>query len=52
MSAENFEVLFNLFCVLLDAVQMPSFLDWFGWCTWDAFYTDVTAEGVEEGLKR
>ena len=22
------------------------------WCTWDAFYTDVTAEGVEEGLKR
>lgn len=31
--------------------KMPSFLDWFGWCTWDAFYTDVTAEGVEEGLK-
>ncbi|GLT40729.1 hypothetical protein SLA2020_148420 [Shorea laevis] len=31
--------------------KFPSFLDWFGWCTWDAFYTDVTAEGVEEGLK-
>lgn len=31
--------------------RLPSFLDWFGWCTWDAFYTDVTAEGVEEGLK-
>ncbi|XP_007028791.2 PREDICTED: probable galactinol--sucrose galactosyltransferase 2 [Theobroma cacao] len=31
--------------------KVPSFLDWFGWCTWDAFYTDVTAEGVEEGLK-
>ncbi|KAF5474127.1 hypothetical protein F2P56_006056 [Juglans regia] len=31
--------------------KSPSFLDWFGWCTWDAFYTDVTAEGVEEGLK-
>ncbi|XP_027068759.2 probable galactinol--sucrose galactosyltransferase 2 [Coffea arabica] len=30
--------------------KLPSFLDWFGWCTWDAFYTDVTAEGVEEGL--
>ncbi|KAL4351168.1 hypothetical protein GQ457_06G010460 [Hibiscus cannabinus] len=30
---------------------LPSFLDWFGWCTWDAFYTDVTAEGVEEGLR-
>lgn len=31
--------------------MLPSFVDWFGWCTWDAFYTDVTAEGVEEGLK-
>ncbi|PKA45603.1 putative galactinol--sucrose galactosyltransferase 2 [Apostasia shenzhenica] len=30
--------------------KMPSFLDWFGWCTWDAFYTDVTAEGVIQGL--
>ncbi|XP_031398942.1 probable galactinol--sucrose galactosyltransferase 2 [Punica granatum] len=30
--------------------KLPSFLDWFGWCTWDAFYTDVTAEGVDEGL--
>lgn len=31
--------------------KLPSFIDWFGWCTWDAFYTDVTAEGVEEGLR-
>ncbi|KAG8371935.1 hypothetical protein BUALT_Bualt12G0014500 [Buddleja alternifolia] len=31
--------------------KLPSILDWFGWCTWDAFYTDVTAEGVDEGLK-
>ncbi|XXG48581.1 hypothetical protein AAC387_Pa02g2986 [Persea americana] len=31
--------------------KLPAFLDWFGWCTWDAFYTEVTAEGVEEGLK-
>lgn len=30
--------------------KLPSFLDWFGWCTWDAFYTDVTAEGVDAGL--
>jgi raffinose synthase len=36
----------------VDLVQLPSFLDWFGWCTWDAFYTDVTAEGVKEGLER
>lgn len=33
-------------------LQLPSFVDWFGWCTWDAFYTDVTAEGVHQGLKR
>ncbi|GJN09672.1 hypothetical protein PR202_ga27697 [Eleusine coracana subsp. coracana] len=26
-------------------------LNWFGWCTWDAFYTNVTAEGVKEGLQ-
>ncbi|KAF9592750.1 hypothetical protein IFM89_017320 [Coptis chinensis] len=31
--------------------KLPQFLDWFGWCTWDAFYTDVTAEGVDEGLQ-
>ncbi|KAM0952016.1 putative glycosyl hydrolase 36, aldolase-type TIM barrel, glycoside hydrolase superfamily [Dioscorea sansibarensis] len=31
--------------------KLPSFLDWFGWCTWDAFYTEVTAEGVDQGLK-
>ncbi|BBN06277.1 raffinose synthase [Marchantia polymorpha subsp. ruderalis] len=31
--------------------RMPGILDYFGWCTWDAFYTDVTAEGVMEGLK-
>lgn len=31
--------------------KLPSILDWFGWCTWDAFYTDVTAEGVDQGLK-
>ncbi|XP_068636562.1 probable galactinol--sucrose galactosyltransferase 2 isoform X1 [Aristolochia californica] len=31
--------------------KLPSFVDWFGWCTWDAFYADVTAEGVDEGLK-
>ncbi|KAG6428979.1 hypothetical protein SASPL_107018 [Salvia splendens] len=36
---------------MLDSMKLPAFLDWFGWCTWDAFYTDVTAEGVEEGLE-
>ncbi|XXG72428.1 hypothetical protein AAC387_Pa07g1524 [Persea americana] len=31
--------------------KIPDMLNWFGWCTWDAFYTDVTAEGVKEGLQ-
>ncbi|CAL4936633.1 unnamed protein product [Urochloa decumbens] len=34
-----------------DKKKLPSFVDWFGWCTWDAFYTDVTAEGVKQGLQ-
>ncbi|KAG8385961.1 hypothetical protein BUALT_Bualt03G0099600 [Buddleja alternifolia] len=34
-----------------DNKEMPDMLNWFGWCTWDAFYTDVTAEGVKEGIK-
>lgn len=31
--------------------KMPDMLNWFGWCTWDAYYTDVTAEGVKQGLE-
>ncbi|KAL2245173.1 probable galactinol--sucrose galactosyltransferase 1 [Sesamum indicum] len=31
--------------------KMPDMLNWFGWCTWDAFYTNVTAEGVKQGLE-
>jgi hypothetical protein len=32
--------------------QIPSNLDWFGWCTWDAFYKAVNPSGIEEGLQR
>ncbi|KAK1293491.1 putative galactinol--sucrose galactosyltransferase 1 [Acorus calamus] len=31
--------------------KIPDMLNWFGWCTWDAFYTNVTAEGVKQGLE-
>ncbi|KAK9130633.1 hypothetical protein Sjap_011120 [Stephania japonica] len=31
--------------------KVPGIVDYFGWCTWDAFYQDVTQEGVEAGLK-
>ncbi|CAN4102562.1 unnamed protein product [Withania somnifera] len=33
-----------------DRKKMPGMLNWFGWCTWDAFYTTVTSEGVKQGL--
>ncbi|XP_042440004.1 probable galactinol--sucrose galactosyltransferase 2 [Zingiber officinale] len=31
--------------------EKPGILDWFGWCTWDAFYFDVHPKGIEDGLK-
>ncbi|XP_057804200.1 probable galactinol--sucrose galactosyltransferase 2 [Salvia miltiorrhiza] len=31
--------------------KKPTHLDWFGWCTWDAFYRDVTPRGIREGLE-
>eukprot|EP00775_Hariotina_reticulata_P012148 gene12148-12286_t len=30
--------------------RLPSSLDGFGWCTWDAFYSTVSARGLVEGL--
>jgi raffinose synthase len=30
--------------------DLPEFVDQFGWCTWDAFYQEVSAEKVREGL--
>ncbi|KAG8378712.1 hypothetical protein BUALT_Bualt07G0013800 [Buddleja alternifolia] len=35
----------------LDNKKAPAHLDWFGWCTWDAFYTDVSPNGIKEGLQ-
>ncbi|KAL0335803.1 UNVERIFIED_CONTAM: putative galactinol--sucrose galactosyltransferase 2 [Sesamum radiatum] len=32
--------------------KVPPHLDWFGWCTWDVFYTRVDPQGIREGLKR
>ncbi|KAM3285493.1 putative galactinol-sucrose galactosyltransferase 6 [Capsicum chacoense] len=31
--------------------KLPGIVDYFGWCTWDAFYQEVTQEGVEDGLE-
>lgn len=30
--------------------RLPPSLDAFGWCTWDAFYSTVSARGLQEGL--
>jgi raffinose synthase len=30
---------------------LPEFVDDFGWCTWDSFYTSVSAAGVQRGLE-
>ncbi|KAI5060025.1 hypothetical protein GOP47_0024445 [Adiantum capillus-veneris] len=32
--------------------EMPDILNRFGWCTWDAFYTNVSADEIRQGLKR
>src|SRR5262249_49368405 len=31
--------------------SLPDFIDSFGWCTWDAFYKDVSADNVLRGLR-
>ncbi|XP_038708265.1 probable galactinol--sucrose galactosyltransferase 2 [Tripterygium wilfordii] len=31
--------------------KIPAHLDGFGWCTWDAFYTEVNPQGIIEGLQ-
>ncbi|KAF8393158.1 hypothetical protein HHK36_021399 [Tetracentron sinense] len=31
--------------------KLPGIVDYFGWCTWDAFYQEVTQDGVEAGLE-
>ncbi|KAL0922280.1 hypothetical protein M5K25_006253 [Dendrobium thyrsiflorum] len=36
---------------LREEKQIPAIVDFFGWCTWDAFYQDVTQSGVEAGLQ-
>ncbi|MED6168566.1 Tethering factor for nuclear proteasome sts1 [Stylosanthes scabra] len=36
---------------LLEEKTLPSIVDKFGWCTWDAFYLSVDPVGVFHGLK-
>lgn len=35
----------------LDRKLIPPSVNDFGWCTWDAFYSKVTPEGILEGVK-
>ncbi|KAF6146266.1 hypothetical protein GIB67_011738 [Kingdonia uniflora] len=42
----------NPFELMRESIKyMPATLDWFGWCTWDAFYTEVNPQGIKEGLE-
>jgi raffinose synthase len=34
----------------LDRKKIPSTVDDFGWCSWDAFYSKVTPEGILQGV--
>ncbi len=34
------------------AKPLPGFVDHFGWCTWDAFYQEVSADKLRSGLER
>lgn len=36
---------------LLEEKTVPSLVDKFGWCTWDAFYLSVEPTGVWQGVK-
>ncbi|KAL7137741.1 hypothetical protein ABFS83_10G113100 [Erythranthe nasuta] len=36
---------------LRDEKKLPDIVDYFGWCTWDAFYQEVNQQGVEAGLQ-
>ena len=29
--------------------KQPDSLNWFGWCTWDAYYSKVSARGMSQG---
>lgn len=38
-------------CRLRKDKPLPDFMDLFGWCTWDAFYADVSPAGIRQGLQ-
>ena len=45
------DVALHLKIPLRDQKSVPAFANDFGWCTWDAFYRDVTPGGVLDGLR-
>lgn len=34
----------------LSEKKLPATLDVFGWCTWDAFYSKVSAKGICDSI--
>ena len=41
----------RLGCALREEKSLPAFIDDFGWCTWDAFYQEVSPGKLREGLE-
>lgn len=57
---EPYELLEQSACSVCDFLKLgrlrrdkptPTFMDQFGWCTWDAFYQEVSMEKVRRGLE-
>lgn len=38
-------------CTLREEKEIPEFVKYFGWCTWDSFYEKVTANDIKRGLE-
>ena len=41
----------NKTCCPLSEKAVPPWVDWFGWCTYNAFYNQVSADKIRAGLK-
>lgn len=48
---ENISALGGMTALLKRDRQYPEIMEWFGWCTWNAFYTNVTEDKIIEKLQ-
>jgi len=48
---ENIAALDGMTALLKHDRKYPEIMEWFGWCTWNAFYTQVTEDKIMEKLE-